>query len=142
MMEMLVVVSIIGVMGTLAAGRISQTMTQQRVLRASQAIRNDIEAAFAIAARNRQPIRMAWSASAMQFSVTSRSGATVYRRTNLASSTYNLSSSNISVSSSPIEIYPNGLAADTLLFTVSATRSGKTHSRRVHVSRAGLVRVD
>jgi type II secretory pathway pseudopilin PulG len=136
------VITILGVLTAISAGKITGIMTQQRVARAATAVQGDIETAFAIAGRNRRPVRMVWNASTMQFQVTDRAGTTAYRTTTLSSDAYGLVAGDVTVSASPIEVYPNGLAADTLRITISITRGGTTWSRRVHASLAGLVVVD
>jgi type II secretory pathway pseudopilin PulG len=142
MIELIAALVIVGIIMALAAKRLSAVVTQQRVARAASALQNDIEAAFAISARNRRPMRMAWNAGAMTFTVEDRTGTPVYRTTQLGGSTYGLLSGEVTASSTPIEIFPNGLAADTLLITISASRGTASYSRRVHVSLAGLVRID
>jgi prepilin-type N-terminal cleavage/methylation domain-containing protein len=134
MLELLVVVVIGGMMAKLSMGRIHDLMSHERVLHAATAIQNDLESAFQIAARNRQPIRIEWDASTQQISVKNRSGAS-FRKINLGQQSYGFLNGAVTVSSSPIEVYPNGLASDTLRITL--TSNGFTKSLRM--SRAGLV---
>ena len=88
-----------------------------------------------IAQRNRRPVRISWDASKLQLNVTDRAGTTTYRRTTLGSA-YGLKASNVTFSVSPLEIFPNGLAASSLVIALSANGFVDT----VFVSRAGLVR--
>jgi prepilin-type N-terminal cleavage/methylation domain-containing protein len=133
--ELLVVVAIGGVMAKLSMGKIHDLMSQQRVVHAATSVQNDLEAAFQIAGRNRAPVRIAWDADAQQFSLTNRAGTMVFRKTNLSRQAYGFGRNAVSVSSSPLEVYPNGLAADTLLVTI--TSNGFT--KKLRMSRAGLV---
>jgi Tfp pilus assembly protein FimT len=134
----LVVVMFIAVLVTgMSMGKLHDISNQQKVIRAASTIRTSAEAAFALATRNRKPIRMVWDASTMQFRVTDRAGTTVFRRVVLNSSEYNLPSGAVTVSASPIEVYPDGLASDTLRVVVSANSVVDT----IRVSRAGMVRV-
>jgi prepilin-type N-terminal cleavage/methylation domain-containing protein len=142
LIEMLIVVTIAGLAIAIGTGRSRTFLAQQRVVRAASSIRGDVEAAWAIAGRNRRPIRLSWNSSTQVFSVTSRDGATIYRSSPLGSRSFGLTASEITFSSSPIEVFPSGLSSDTLLITIAATRQGQTMSRRVHVSRGGLVRID
>ncbi|MDB4875246.1 MAG: hypothetical protein JWM41_1692 [Gemmatimonadetes bacterium] len=138
MLELMLVVVVLGIVSAMSAGRIHDIMIQQRIVRAATAVQNGLEAAFALASRNRQPIRVSWSASAMQLAVTDRSGTVAYRKIGLGADAYGLQSGNVSVSRSPLEIYPGGLANDTLLVTLSANGSTK----KIRMTRAGLVRVE
>ena len=135
--EMLVVVTIAGVVGGLAIGKIGAYTTQQRVIKASASLTNDLQQAFAIAGRTRQPVRIVLDTASMQLSITDRSQASVMRRVSLGGA-YGLSSQNIAFyPSAPLEIYPNGLASDTMAISL---RSYGT-SRYIRVSRAGMVQV-
>lgn len=137
MIEIMLVVMIMGLVGALSAGRIHAIIVQQRVVRASASLQSDLESAFAIAARNRRPVRISWNSAKMQMGVTDRAGAIYYRRTPLGA-TYGFSASNVTFSNNPLEIYPNGLAGDTLAIVLSL----EGNTRTIVVSRAGMVRVN
>lgn len=137
MLEMMVVIVIVGITGTMTAGRFHALLVQSRIQRAASAVRNDLEAAFAIAGRNRRPIHIEWNSTTMQLAVMDRSDATAFRHTTLGMDGYGLRPSDVAFSSSPIEIYPNGMASDTLNITIS--RSGNI--KHVRMSRAGLVQI-
>lgn len=135
--EMMVVVTIAGIVGGLALGRISAYMMQQRVIKASSSLTNDLQQAFVLAARTRKPVRIVLDTTRMQLSITDRAQAVEMRKRNIGSA-YGLSSKNISYyPSAPLEIYPNGLAADTMAISLRANGT----SRYIRVSRAGMVQV-
>src|SRR5205085_2037663 len=119
------------------AGRIHDLIIQQRVARAATAVQNDLEAAFAIAGRNRHPVRIVWDSTARQLGLTDRAGTTAYRHTGLGKDPYGLTGNGVSFSRSPVEVYPNGLANDTLIITFTAPNI----TRRVRMSRSGLVQI-
>jgi Tfp pilus assembly protein FimT len=133
----MVVLVIIGVTSSITLGKLNQLMVMTRIQRAAASVQNDMEAAFAIAVRNRRPIRISWNSATQQMTVTDRAGTTVFRRTNLSLGSYGLRSSDVSFSASPIEVYPDGFASDTLSITIS--RSNIT--KHVRMSRAGMVRI-
>jgi prepilin-type N-terminal cleavage/methylation domain-containing protein len=141
LIELLLVVTIIGLVAGISVGRISNLVTQNRVVRASTVIRGDLETAFALAGRNRQPMRIQWVSGPMELAVTDRSGTVSYRRTTLAGDAYRLAPGQVTVSSPLVEVFPNGLASDTLSIRISVTRGTTTFSRRVRMTRAGLVQV-
>ncbi len=136
-LELLVVMVVVGIISTISAGRIHDLLIQQRMTRAANVIQTNAEAAFAIAVRNRRPIEISWTSSTMQMQVTDRTGATAYRKVSLGRDPYGLTAGNVTFSRSPLEVYPNGLANDTLLITFS--NSGVT--KKVYVSRAGMVQL-
>jgi prepilin-type N-terminal cleavage/methylation domain-containing protein len=136
-LEMMVVIVIVGITGTITAGRMHALIIQNRIQRASSAVRNDLEAAFAIAARNRRPIHIEWDASKMQLDVMNRADTTGFRRTTLGMDGYGLRPSDVSFSASPIEVYPNGMASTAL--TITFSRGGNV--KVVNMSRTGLVQI-
>jgi hypothetical protein len=138
MFEVMVTLVVLGIVSAMSAGRIHDLLIQQRVMRASTAVGNGLEAAFALASRNHQPVRISWSASNMQLGITDRTGAVYYQRIGLGAEAYGFQSDNVSFSRSPLEVYPNGLAADTLTITLSANGTTK----HIRMTRAGLVRVE
>jgi prepilin-type N-terminal cleavage/methylation domain-containing protein len=136
LLELLIVLMIVGIVSALSAGRIHAIIVQQRVSRAATSLQSDLEAAFAIANRNRRPIRIAWSTASMQMQVTDRSGSIFYRRTPLGRDAYGFTTSNVTFSRSPIEVFPTGLANDTLTITLAA----EGNTRKIRMTRAGMVR--
>ena len=141
LLELVAVLVIIGVVAALSVAKIPNAVAQQKVAGAASGIQSDVETAFVLAGRNRVPIRLVWTASSSTLKITNRTGTVTFRTTPIGSA-YGLTSSQVTFSTSSLEIYPSGLAADTLLATISVTRGSLTLSRRVHVSRSGMVRID
>lgn len=135
MIELLILIVMVGVVGGMSTGKFHSIIVQQRVLRAAAVVRTDVEAAFALASRNRRPIRVSWDATNLQLVVTDRAGALFFRRAGLGQDPYSLPPGSVTFSRSALEVYPNGLANDTLLITLSA--NGVT--KKVWISRAGMV---
>ena len=140
-LEMLVVVILVGIVMSVAGVRVTGMMTQQRVIRAASTIQTDMEMAYAIAGRNRVPMKIVFStnAAAILVRVTDRDGATEYKRTDLKQ--LGLANGSVTASSNEVTVFPNGFASDTLSIQVSVTHNGVTHKRRVRMSRAGMVKV-
>ena len=137
LIELLTVFVIAGILGMMSIGSISKQMTQSKVQRAAQSITNDLQSAFAISARNRAPVRLVWDASKMMFSVTNRAQNVTFRKVTLgAGAGYNLRASQVTVYPAiPVEVFPNGLATDSLSVCINANGFRK----RIRMTRAGLV---
>ena len=139
LLELIVVSTIVGVVMALSVGPYSKMMTQQNVDKAAFALSSELQEAFALAGRNRRPVRIMWDATRLELQVTNRGGDTVYRRVSLsASAGFNLASGNVAIypsSSTPLEIYPTGLATDTM----SITLSSNGFSKRIWVGKGGIV---
>ena len=135
--EIIVTVGLIGIVLYLSLPRISRLTNQSRVQGAAQALRAEVQQAFAIAGRNRVPIRLTWNSSALQLQITNLAGNTVFRRMGVGTgSGFGLNASNISMTPTTLTVFPNGLANDSLVIVVS--RSG--YSQTVRVARSGMVR--
>ena len=134
-LELIIVIVVAGVMMTVGFPKVHNIMVQQRVARASAAVQNTLEAAFAIAGRNRRPIRITWSSSTMQLAITDRAGTVFYRRTGLGQDPYGLKSTDVTVWQTPVEVYPNGLAnsSDTITFSTGGV------TKKLVMTRGGMV---
>ena len=138
LLELLVVISMIGVISMMSMGRTSSMMTQWRVSRAAQAYGEELQSAFAIVGRDRRPVRITLDKTAMELRLTNRAGTVIYRRRNIGkTSAYKLDAADVTASKLTIEVFPPGLAADTLSVTIS--RNGKL--RRIRMLRGGLVQI-
>ena len=140
LLELVVVLVLIGIVTGISTGRISAMRAQQQVTRASSVIRTRMETAFALAGRNRAPVHIVWNSTTMQLTITDRTEATVYGSTAL-SSDFGLKAGEVTVTRATTEVYPNGFANDTLSITITTLRGGNTYTKRIRMSRAGLVKV-
>jgi type II secretory pathway pseudopilin PulG len=136
--EILVALTLVGIAAALSIPRAATVINQTKVQRAAQALQIEVQQAFAIAGRNRAPVRTRWDAATTQLRVTDLAGTTVYRRLGVGSGGgYGLTSSEVTVAPTSVTVFPNGLAADTLVINVARTG----YSRRIWLSRSGIVKV-
>ena len=137
LLELLVSLTILGIIVATVVPRVGRSMAQTRVQRAATVIASDVQRAFSLAAQRRSPVRIAIDTAAKTFAIKNRAGDTTY-----ISNTYNSSSeiglSQLEASVTTIYVFPNGLANTS--FTVTANTPG-SNRRRVSVSRAGQVRI-
>lgn len=137
MIELLIVISMIGLISVMAFVKSSNMMTGWRVSRAAQAYGEELQSAFAIVGRNRKPITITMDTLKMELLMSDRNGV-VYRRRNFGTgSEYKLSKTDITPSKYTVEVYPPGLAADSVSVVIS--RLGKY--RRIRMLRGGLVQI-
>jgi prepilin-type N-terminal cleavage/methylation domain-containing protein len=138
MLELLVVITMIGVLSLMAFGRTSSMMTQWRVTRAAQAYAEELQSAFAIVGRDRRPVLITLDLTRMELRLSDKSDVVKYRRRNIGpTSAYKLDSANVTASRKTLLIFPPGLAADSM--TVEIRRQGKY--RRIRMLRGGLVQI-
>ena len=137
MLELILVVTIMGALAALSLGKSSKILAGWRVTRAAQAFSEELQQAFAIVGRNRRPVVIEFKTDSMTLYIKGRSG-TVYRRRHFGKdSEYHLLSTDMDFSRLTLEVYPPGLAADSL--SVVMARPGT--SRRVRMLRGGLVQI-
>jgi prepilin-type N-terminal cleavage/methylation domain-containing protein len=138
LLELLIVITMIGLISMISMGRTSSMMTQWRVARAAQAYGEELQSAFAIVGRDRKPVRITLDKVKMEVRLTNRDGSVIYRRRNIGkTSAYKLDPADVTASTPTVEVFPPGLAADTLSVTIS--RQGKL--RRIRMLRGGLVQI-
>lgn len=139
MMELLLVLTLTGVVMGLSLGRITSILAHERVAKAAVGLATDIQAGFAIPGRIRRPVRITVDTAAMQLVITDRAQTTVYRKTAFGSR-YNLKASNVAIYPAPgttFEIYPNGFASDSMVITLTSNGS----SRSIKATKTGMVQV-
>lgn len=137
MIELLIVISMISLVAMMAFGRTSSMMTQWRVSRAAQAYGEELQSAFALVGRNRKPVMITLDKTKMELRLSDRNGV-IYRRRNIGpTSAYRLDPADVTASSLTVEVYPPGLAADSMSVVIS--RQGKF--RRIRMLRGGLVQI-
>lgn len=138
MIELLIVISMISLVAMMAFGRTSSMITQWRVSRAAQAYGEELQAAFAIVGRDRKPVRITMDRTKMELRITNRDASVTYRKRNIGpTSEYKLDSVNVTPTTRTLEVFPPGLAADSLSIVIS--RNGKF--RRIRMLRGGLVQI-
>jgi type II secretion system GspH-like protein len=114
---------------------VGRSVGHARVNRASSIVAGDIEQAFAMAARQRKPIRLTFVSGTQSYTINDRaSGAILVARS--FGPTAEVSLSGLSASATILDIYPSGLASGSDTVTLQLG----TYSRRVTVTRVGLIR--
>lgn len=141
LIEMLIVTSLLGVIALLSTGQISNYVRERNVSAAAATVRNDLQQAFAIAARNRRPVRVSFATADTALRITNRENTVTYVRRGLgAGSGFMLGPSDVAFcastcSAATVDVFPNGWASDTLTVTISKG----PYSRGIRMSRSGLV---
>ena len=142
MIEMLIVFVVFGAVMLVSVRRVGDTIRRDRVAKVAAIVGSDMEQAFAIAARQRVPVRMKFDRPNRTFSIVDRNTPTlVYKKRSFAlDGEYGLDS--IQSNHDNIDIMPNGLATDsTNLELFMTTTGGALYKKTVWASKAGLVKV-
>lgn len=138
LIELMMVIVVAGL--TLAIGVTGMARAQYRIRvdRAIAALSDDFQSAFALVGRDRKPVRVVWDASNVRFMLMDR-GTNKFRIRPLGLDTeYKLTASSFVVSDTAFEIYPPGLAENSLTVTIT---NGNAPPRTLTISRTGLVTI-
>jgi type II secretion system protein H len=141
LLELLLVVILIGIVATIAIRSVGDTIMRDRVQKVAAVLSADIEQGYAIAARQRAPVRMLIDSGAMTISFVDRADPTMKFRTRSLKKG-DMALGWISTSRTSIDILPSGLATDTLSLRLGTySKANSTYSRTLRMTRAGMVRI-
>ena len=136
--EIAIVIVIIGILAAMTGPAMSRIVRHQRVNRAATVIVADMQNAFAVAARQREPVLIQADASTRSYQFIDRKTGTVLRIRAFYGDTseYRLSSL-VFHPSTTIDVFPNGVSsvADTI------DLANGDYSKQITMSTAGFVRV-
>lgn len=136
LIEMMVTVSMLGIMVGMVAPNVSKDISHSRVNSAARVVAGDLEQALSMAGRQRRPVRVAIDGAAKEIQLIDRvSGQLISRRAFGAVTEYKLYS--VSGSPSTVDLLPHGVATASTIVTLSAGG----YSRTVTMTRGGYVRV-
>lgn len=141
LVELLIVLALIGIVASIAIRSVGDTMRRDRVVKTAAILSADLEQAFALAGRQRAPMRLLIDSAKRTLSVANRADTTLKYRTRQFV-TGDMAIDYISANRSSLDIMPSGLSTDTLRLTIGIySRNGTTYDRTVRMTRGGLVRV-
>ena len=144
MLEMLIVFVVFGAAAMISIGAVADTIRRDRLAKVSAILSSDIEQAFAIAAQQRQPVRVITSTcdTCMRIRIVSRADTTLIYRKRSFKRSGEFPLDFMSVNRDTLDIMPSGLATDTFNLTLGIySRGGMRYSKSVRSTIGGLVRV-
>ncbi len=136
MLEMLVVMIIVTILIAITIPKMARVMSHERVNRAAQVVVADLQNGFAMAGRQRAPVRLTFTSATKTYVFTDRATGTVLQtRTMNNGSEYALST--LTATPAVVDVLPNGIGSAS--FTVTVGQNG--YLRIVTASSAGFVRL-
>jgi prepilin-type N-terminal cleavage/methylation domain-containing protein len=137
LIEALIAIAILGILVGALAPVVSRRISHSRVNSAAQVLVSDLENAMSLAGRQRRPLRVTVDPAQRSVRIADRaSGQTIARRAYGPVSEYKVET--LSSSPASIDILPQGMATSAAAVTVGIGG----YSRRVTLTRAGLVRLE
>lgn len=135
--ELLVVVAILGILATMTGPAISRIVRHQRVNRAATVIASDLQNAFAVAARQREPVRIQADAATRSYQFVDRKTGTVLRIRTFYGDTSEYRLTKLQFNPTTIDVFPNGVSSA----KVDIDLANGDYSKKITASTAGFVRV-
>jgi len=135
--ELLIVVVILGIAATMVGPAMSRIVRHQRVNRAAKIIVSDIENAFAVAARQRMPVRVKADAASRSYQFVDRATDSVLRIRAFYGDTSEYRLSSLAFTPTTFDVFPNGISSN----PVTIDLANGDYAKRITVSTAGFVRL-
>jgi Tfp pilus assembly protein FimT len=137
MIELIVIVGIIGVMATIAGPAIARIVRHQRVNRATTVITSDLQNAFAVAARQREPVRIQADNANRSYQFIDRKTGTVLRIRTFYGDTSEYRLSKLNFAPATLDVFPNGISSAPLTVDLG----NGDYEKQITASTAGFVRI-
>jgi Tfp pilus assembly protein FimT len=131
------VVAILGIMASVAGPAMSRIVRHNRVNRATMVITSDLQNAFAVAARQREPVRIQADASTRSYQFVDRKTGAVLRIRTFYGDTSEYRLNTLVFTPATLDVFPNGVASAPL--TVDLANGD--YSKQIKASTAGFVRI-
>jgi type II secretion system protein H len=135
--ELLIVVVILGIAATMVGPAMSRIVRHQRVNRAAKIIVSDIENAFAVAARQRMPVRVKADAASRSYQFVDRATDSVLRIRAFYGDTSEYRLSSLTFTPTTFDVFPTGISSN----PVTIDLANGDYAKRITVSTAGFVRL-
>lgn len=136
LLEMLVVMIVVAILIGIAIPKIAQIIRNERVNRAAQVVAQDLQNGFAMAGRQRSPVRITFYPTTKSYVFTDRESGQVLQTRKLSSGN-EYSVTSLSSTASEVDVLPNGIGSVSFVVTVA----NGSYSRRVSATSAGFVRM-
>jgi Tfp pilus assembly protein FimT len=135
--ELIVIVGIIGIMATIAGPAIARIVRHQRVNRATTVITSDLQNAFAVAARQREPVRIQADNANRSYQFIDRKSGTVLRIRTFYGDTSEYRLSKLDFQPTTLDVFPNGISSAPLQVDLG----NGDYEKQIKASTAGFVRI-
>lgn len=136
-LELMAVVAIIGVLATIVGPATSRIVRHQRANRAAMVIAADLQNAFAVAARQRQPVRIQADATTRSYQFIDRKTGAVLRIRTFYGDTSEYRLTKLEFTPATIDVFPSGISSS----KVDIVLANGDYQKTISASTAGFIRV-
>jgi hypothetical protein len=135
MIEMVLVLIMVGLLVRISIIKTSQIMRHERVNRAAQVMVQDFQNGFAMAGRQRAPVRLTFTPSTKTYVFSDRATGTVFQ-TRIMDNTTEFQLATMTPSVTTVDVLPNGIGSTAFYVDIALG----DFTRRVTASSAGFIR--
>jgi type II secretion system protein H len=135
--ELLIVVAIMGVLAGIAGPAMSRIVRHNRANRAATVIAADLQNAFAVAARQREPVRISADAATKSYQFIDRATGNVLRIRSFYGDTSEYRLTSLVFTPATIDVFPSGVSSTPVVVDLA----NGDYARRITASTAGFIRV-
>lgn len=135
--ELLIVVAIMGVLAGIAGPAMSRIVRHNRANRAATVIAADLQNAFAVAARQREPVRISADAATKSYQFIDRKTGNVLRIRSFYGDTSEYRLTSLVFTPATIDVFPSGVSSTPVVIDLA----NGNYARRITASTAGFIRV-
>lgn len=137
MIELMLVVGVMGVLAGVLGPQTSRIIRHTRVNRAAAVIASDLQNAFAVAGRQRQPVRITADPVTRSYQVVDRRTGTVLRVRTFYGDASEYKLTSLVFTPATVDVFPSGVSSTDITINLA----NGDYSRRITASSAGFVRV-
>jgi type II secretion system protein H len=135
--ELLVVLAIFGILAAIVGPQMSKIVRHQRANRAAMVIAADLQNAFAVAARQREPVRIQADATTRSYQFIDRKSGNVLRIRTFYGDTSEYRLTSLVFTPATIDVFPSGISSS----AVTVALANGDYSKTITASTAGFIRV-
>lgn len=136
MLEMLIVLIVVGILIAIAVPKMARIVRHERINRAAQVVTQDLQNGFAMAGRQRAPVRLTFYPTTKSYVFTDRATGQVLQTRYLSTGT-DYSVSTLQTSTTTVDVLPNGIGSTSFWVRLH----NGDYMREVRASSAGFVRM-
>ncbi|HJQ10508.1 MAG TPA: prepilin-type N-terminal cleavage/methylation domain-containing protein [Gemmatimonadaceae bacterium] len=135
--ELMAVIAILGIMASFAGPAMSRIVRHQRVNRAATVIASDLQNAFAVAARQRQPVRIQADANTRSYQFIDRKTGAVLRIRTFYGDTSEYRLGKLVFTPATIDVFPTGISSAAVVVDLA----NGDYAKQITASTAGFIRI-
>ena len=137
MIELIAVAVIIAIMAMMCGPAMSRIVRHSRANKAASIIASDLQNAFAVAARQRQPVRIVADEATKSYQFTDRKTGAVLRIRTFYGDTSEYRLTQLRFQPATVDVYPSGVSSAPITIDLA----NGDYARRITASSAGFIRL-